>query len=178
VKAWFGACAVIAGSICFVQMIVPLKKAGDEINRQTDEARAKIEEVRSKIDSLRLLENEATAAVEELEEIDQRLPATSPLVWIPDRLTKHFQQFKFAAPLVRLASAQAEPEMRGFQRIYWSVGLPLASAKRPLDKALFAAAELERNDPFFRVVDLSILPNLEQPGERIAVVAVVTIVKN
>ena len=177
-KAWFGACVVIAGSICFEQMIAPLKKAGEEISRQADEASVQIEEVRNKIDSLRLLESKASAAVEELEEINQQLPAGSPLVWIPDRLTKHFQQFEFAAPLARLASAQAEPEMRGFQRIYWSVGLPLASAKRPLDKVLFAAAELERNDPFFHVVDLSILPNLEHPGERIAVVAVVTIVKN
>jgi hypothetical protein len=136
------------------------KKSWDEINRQTDEARAKIAEVLSKIYSLRLLENEASAAVEALKEIDQRL---LPLhrVWIPrSAYEAFFQQFKLPHTLCAWLPLRRSPEMPAFSGLL-SVGSHCPPRSDHLDKADFLPQRTGKETiPFFRVVDLSILPNL------------------
>jgi hypothetical protein len=98
------------------------------------------------------------------------------MVWGPAHLEEHFRRFGFESAMVRFVSAQPTAEMARYQRLYWTVGLPLGEVSRDLKKALFAAAALHENEPLLTLVNFATMPDQEHAGQSIAVVSVSAVV--
>ena len=170
---WLGmAAALLVGWWYHEHTIIPLSEDQMDLQKELAGLSARVAKARATIKSAQDVEQEAMSARTSLERIEQTLPGEPPLKWVPDKVTQHFQHFGFAEPLVRLISSHPEPEKPGYERFYWSVGLPLPDAQPKFAKALFAAAELEKAEPMLRVTDLATVPDLDHPGEQIVALTV------
>ena len=76
----------------------------------------------------------------------------------------------------RLGAVLDVPDLAGYQRIYWAVGVNLPDGSRNIPRLLFAVAEIEEQYPFARVIDFAIRPDPEDPRCRAATVNIAVLV--
>ena len=89
-------------------------------------------------------------------------------MWVPERVKEHFADVGLGVGVIRLTSIHEVPEMPDLRRAYWSIGLPVDDDGRNVTGLLCAAADFERRNPFARVLDFAIRPDVENPGKRVA----------
>ncbi len=147
-------------------------------------ARSVVAELREKIDAARIairdaqnVESAAEAVRWQIERMEQEIPAQSAMVWLPELVKKHFAGFGLSVSIVRMNAVRDEPELPGFSRGYWSVGVPVTEANHNAEGALLAVAEFERQHPFVKVLDFAIRPDPEAPQRRLAVLNVAALIR-
>jgi hypothetical protein len=145
--------------------IVPGMEHGKAMGSEVVELGMRSDKLSQEIKRLQLLEEEAAAAREQAANLGIDAPSGSPMIWIAAHLQNHFERFGYAKPAVRFTSAQPEAELPGYQRMCWTIGLPLTRAPRDFQKALLAVAELEKAEPRMRLIEFATLPDPERPGE-------------
>jgi hypothetical protein len=171
-----GAFAVlIAGSLYF-HWIVPLQNARHDTARRIVDLRHQLELARQSIDHVRNLEQETGHARENLNALIGDFPANSLFVGIPQIVNDHFHRFAIPVSLVRLNTVLDVVGLPGYTRTYWGVAFPLGNDARSVSGLLLAVAELEEQNPFVRVLDLSVRPDAEDPMLRTAAINIVAFV--
>jgi hypothetical protein len=130
--------------------------------RQVDELRAKLGTVNAEIAAAR-------DAVEEVRELEQKSAGirtqlgrdgratTSPVLWVPDQMSKFFGQFGIEKVSTRENTGVPQPGLPGYQRSYWAVSFPVGQNATEVDKALLAVSELEATEPLVRVHSVAAL---------------------
>ena len=129
------------------------------------------------VKSIRELEKKAASALTELRRLDGEFPSGPPIVWVPERIKQHFRRFGFAELTTRVETAVEEPELPGYQRIYWCVGLPIQNVKRHIGGLLLAVADLEQAEQIVRVADVEIPKEADEPGQNPVTVTFSTLVR-
>jgi hypothetical protein len=124
------------------------------------------------IQRVRNLEQECAGIRKQLA---QRSDATiTPLVWFPQEMSKHFEQFGITKVSTRINTGLPEPALPGYQRTFWAVTLPLEEDPAEVVRTLLAIASLEAGDPLLRVHTVSAIADAgpEVLGGRRATVTV------
>lgn len=93
----------------------------------------------------------------------------------PENVRQHFARFGVPLRVMRLSTIQEMPDLPGYQRVYWSVGLSVAKADRTLTGLLISVAELEEQNRFIKVLDFALQPDVEEPGARTVGINLVTL---
>lgn len=142
--------------------------------RETD-ARAEVARLaeriattRSTIQEARSLENEAQEARKQIARLGDDLPAGPAAKWMPALLAQHLTARGMKTCVIQMGTIREEPDLPGFLRSSWSVGLPLAEGSGNTAGPLFAMAGFKQHHPFVRVLDFAIRTDPENPRQRIA----------
>lgn len=137
----------------------------------------KLHRTRLAIRDAQRAEQRVAPALRELEDLRRPIPAGPAATWFPALLTDHLSKFQLTASGIRLVALRQDQKQPGTERGYWSVGISAGPRGQEIGKILLAVADLETRYPFMRLVNFSIDPNPEKPGERIAAVNVTSLIK-
>lgn len=174
-----GAVVLVAGWLFYGDSSIgALRERERDLRSQIADLRVGMQAKIETIKDVRALEQKANDSRAELDRLESGFPADSPLVWIPARMERHFRRLGFQEPVVRLNSTRDEPELPGYQRIFFSVGLPLREGSEDLSSVLRAVAKLEQAEPVVRVIDLAIQADPLSPPARAAAITVVALGRN
>ncbi|MGB8166835.1 MAG: hypothetical protein WCF18_05050 [Chthoniobacteraceae bacterium] len=159
------------------QLIAPYLGRAQVTRSAIDELREKIDGARTAIREAQKLDNAAEAMRWQIERMDQEIPAGPGMVWLPELVKQHFAAFGLTVSIVRMNTVREEPEMPGYSRGYWSVGLPILDGNHNAEGSLLAVAEFERLHPFISVLDFAIRADPENPQRRLAVLNVAAFIR-
>lgn len=118
------------------------------------------------------LERDATGVRDELGSLPGGLPPGPSLLWFPRLAKEHFPRFGIKESVARVNIVVAEAGMPDFERTYWAVEMPTGNTAKEIRAACVAIAELERIDPFIRVLGMAIQPNADDSSRRIVMMNV------
>lgn len=142
----------------------------------------RVEELRQQLDSahaaLRGIGNPKQELEDEGSALNRLLGESalkSTMVSFPENVRQHFARFGVPLRAMRLNTTQEMPDLPGYQRVYWSVGLSVAEADRTLTGLLISVAELEEQNRFIKVLDFALQPDVEEPGSRTVGINLVTL---
>lgn len=172
-----GGVAVVAGWTFYAQSIAPLRQREKEARHSIAALKVQLADARGSVAAVRELETQVSRERGEMNSLLKDLPAGSAMVWMPELVKAHFGSFGIAVEVVRLNTAVEEPGLPGYQRVYWSVALPVGEAARNVTGMLLAVAELEQQNSFLKVLDFSVQPNPENPRLRIGAVNIAALVR-
>ena len=113
------------------------------------------------------LERDATLAREEIGSPQGALPPGPSLLWFPKLAKEHFHRFGIRESVARVNTVADEARLAGYERTYWAVEMPAGSTAKEIRAACIAVAEIERLDPFIRVLDMAIQPSADDPRRSI-----------
>lgn len=141
-----------------------------ETNARAEVARlaARVATTRSTIQRARALENEAQEVRRQIARLGQDLPEGPVAKWMPALLTQHLTASGMKTCVIQMGTVRDEPDLPGFLRGTWSVGLPLVEGSNTTAGSLLAMAKFKQRHPFVRVLDFAIRPDPENPRQRIA----------
>jgi hypothetical protein len=154
------------------------------LEARAKESSARIEELRDEISTSSKVLHDVKEAAQLAGEVraelnrqtgDRREEAA--MMTFPDAIKEHFSGFGLPPSVVRLNTVQREAHLTGYERAYWSIGLPVSSTDKNLTGLLLAVAAFDRRDTLTKVVDFVLQPNPENPGERIASVNIVALIR-
>ena len=166
-----GGAALAAAWFVHRHAIVPLKVREVELVHRRAELQEQLGSARKTIGAAKDSDQtvaEARAALSHLVAGKAQVPA---MVSFPGEIEQHFSRFGFPSAIVRLATVQPETDLPGFQRVYWSVGLPIPRTDRNVDGLLLAVAGLEQQERFIKVIDFALQPDAVDPSLRTASVS-------
>ena len=171
--------AVLVGSLWFFhsKAITPLRLLEKDSRKSLAELREHLDSARKSIGEIKDSEREAGKALSELNGLLGPRTEDSVMVSFPESLKEHFLRFGIQVSVVRLNATRDEPDLSGYQRVYWSVGLPVAEADRNATGLLLAVAELEKQDRFIKVVDFALQRDAEDPRLRTASINLLALVR-
>jgi hypothetical protein len=144
--------------------------------RETAELHGRIVEGQRFVAEAEKLEFRAVEATRPRALVDIDLPPGSAQVWLPPMVKKHFANAALEVSVIRLNSIQEIPETPNFRRGYWSIGVPVEEDGKNIPAVLTTLAQLEKQNPYLRVLDFSIAADPENPGKRIAGMNLTTLV--
>ncbi len=160
--------ATVVGWAWYAEGVRPLREDEVTTRIRIAELGGKIESAGKAIEKMRAHDGQAAEARAELDRWNQECPAGSAMTWFPELVKSHFTRFGMVVAIVRLNTTLDEPDLPGYSRAYWSVGLPISEANKGL-ASLLAAAELEQHHRFVRLLDFAIQPDPHDLSRRIAV---------
>lgn len=160
------------------ELLEPGRRQADELRRNVRGLQEKIARSRAAVQSVRDLEVAAATARMQMEELERRLPRGPVTIWLPELLKKHFARFGVEGTTVRMNTMRAVPDLSGYSRGYWSLGVPIREGNHSDLGTFLAAAELEKQHPYVKVVDFAIRPEPEDPKRRIALLNVSVLVRD
>jgi hypothetical protein len=172
-----GAIALSVAAWSYAQSIAPFQQREREARSAALDLRARIGNARVAIEDFRKFESDSQEIRRQISQLGQDLPEGAAATWMPEMLKTHFAAFGLDASIVRLNTVRDEPDLPGFNRAYWSVGVPLAEAAGNEARSLLAVAEFEKQHPFVRVLDFAIRPDPERPAARIALLNVAALIR-
>lgn len=161
----------------YSQSIDPFLEREKEARDAIASLKERVGRARTAIQDVRALESDAQTVRRQIEELGRSLPEGAATTWMPELLKQHFSAFGLNTSIVRMNVIRAEPDLPGFCRGYWSVGLPLGEASRSEAGSLLAVAELEQQYPFAKVLDFAVRPDPENPQGRIVLLNVAALVR-
>ena len=161
----------------YVQSIAPLRQREREARIAITSLHERLEKARAAIQEVRTLESDAQTVRKQMDLLAKDLPAGSAMIWMPELLKQHFAAFGLHASTVRMNTVREEPDLPGFCRGYWSVGLPLTETSGSAMGSLLAVAEFEQQHPLVKVLDFAIRPDPENPDGRIALLNVAALIR-
>jgi len=92
---------------------------------------------------------DVAGARRELHRLADELPSSPPVVWVPDHLKEHFGRLGFAELHTQVKAVAEEPDLPAYQRIYWTVELPLQDPARQMGGLLWPSPIwTRRSGPF------------------------------
>lgn len=165
-----------AGAIAwwtYTHTIVPLQHREESFLRQRAELQESLDSTRGKLSAIKDNEQKISFVRGALKGIVGPKVGDSPLVTLPQDLVDHFSRFGLHSASVRLASVQSVPNLPDYQRLYWSIGIPIAQNDKNVGGLLLAVAGLEQEDHIIKVLDFSLVPDPENRTLRVAQVSIV-----
>ena len=145
--------------------------------REIADLSGRIEKAEEVLASGRDEQGEADRIESELKRLQGELPTGSAMVSLPAMVKGHFESRGVPVQVIRLNTTREEPEIPGYERDFWSVAIPIEEAGRNMTKFLRAVADLDRENPFLRILELAVRPDPVNPGRRLATLNVTTLVQ-
>jgi len=142
---------------------VPLQQREVECMRELGEARQRVSDAKLKIHEVSRKEQAARVTRGVLDSLQGDIPKEPMVVWLPVRLRTHLRGTGIADAAIRMNSAMPEPDVPGYERSFWHLNLPKQGGMRNINDVLLAVAEIERQQPFVRILDLSFSADPEEP---------------
>ncbi len=143
--------------------LVPLRLREAESRQKLADARQRISDSKGKIREIGVEEHAARAARASLDSLQRDIPKDPTPVWLPVRLKKHLRSAGIAEAGIRMNVAIPEPGIPGYERSYWHLNLPRQEGMRTMSGLLLAVAEIERQEPFVRILDVSFSSDSDEP---------------
>ena len=171
------AAITLSAWLFFSHSIAPLRSQAKESTRKIGELQEQLDSVSKTLRRIKDAEQQTGEARASLNRRLSEFPHESAMSAIPKDIRKHFSGFGLPPSVIRLNTAQPEPNLPGWQRAYWSVGLPIAKTDSNLTALLLAVAELDRREPFVNVVDFAVQPYPENPGRRVASLNIMALIR-
>ena len=170
-----GGAALGSAGLFFHYAIAPLRLHKKDSVRRVEELRQQLDSAQATLrvskDPEQELEGERTA----LNRLFGESALNSAMVSFPESVRQHFARFGIPLRVMRLNTIQEMPDLPGYQRVYWSVALPVAETDRKITGLLIAVAELEKQNRFTKVIDFALLPDVEEPRARTVGINLVTL---
>ena len=155
------------------QAITPLKLREDEFVRRRAELREHLDSGREKLIAIKESEQKVGEARAALNRLVGGKKADSSMVSFPEEMKEQFSRFGLPSAIIRLITAEEEPDLPGYRKVYWSVGLPIPKTDRNVEGLLQAVADLEERDRYLKVTDFALQPDVVDPSLRTASVSIV-----
>lgn len=152
----------------YTQSIAPLQLREMKDRGAIADLHARLETARAAIRDVRKLESDAQVVRAQIARLAQEIPAGPAMVWLPELVKTHFAAFGLHGGIVRMTTVLEEPDLPGFRRGYWSIGIPLPEARSSAAGSLLAVSEFEQQHPYVKVLDVAIRPDPENPQGRVA----------
>jgi hypothetical protein len=155
----------------------PLRQRETESLRDARELRERVAGAQKAIAEIRAREMDLARLWDEIDRAQADLPPGAASVSFPAWVRDHFAHSGIGMPQVRLNAAQDEPNASGYERGFWSVALPIDVTGRNLPTLLVAVADMDEQNAFVRVLDFEIRPDPENPGVRLGVLNLATVLR-
>jgi hypothetical protein len=156
--------------------IAPLQVQEDELVRKQKELRAELDSTHEILTSLK----DSDEKVAEARTVLNRMlgdKSRNSMVSFPNDMKDYFSRFALSAPTVRFVTAQDEPGLPGYNKLYWAIGVPVPDTDRNLEGLLRATAALEKEDRFLKMTDFALVPDATDPNVRVASINLVVLGK-
>jgi hypothetical protein len=149
----------------YAQQIAPLQRQETGTRAAIADLRGRINAARSSLTAIDDLQQQTGNLPARLQEIHGDISADSALAWLPQRVKGHFARFGLPIGATHMVSMQDEPELPGYRRSHWTVGLPIEGGNRKIGALLLAVEGLENEERFVRVIDCVIQPVQEDSSQ-------------
>jgi len=172
---WTGGALLIAVWLIYTKSVIPLQARKQATQSQVAEVRQTLAAARATMQEVAAQQQEVARVRSALDQLhrDRRGPA---VVWFPERIKAHFQRFGLPQAVTRLNTALDEPELPGYQRIYWAVEVPIPETAKDLKGVLRAVGTMESAEATVRVIDLAIRSEPEK-ARQVAVINISVLVR-
>lgn len=158
--------------------IAPLEKRKEEFLQRRADLRHRVVAGRLKLVAIKDAEQKLGTVRTNLNRLVGDNSGESPMVAFPADVAYHFAQLGFPSAVVRLATIEPDKDIADYDRIYWSIGLPIPMSDHSLKALLVAIANLEELDRLIKVTDFSVQPDSENPAQRNASIGVVILARH
>lgn len=155
--------SLLAAALClgavwlfYRQWILPVQAGEKDTHSKIAELRAKIASANKEIESLQLLKNRAAIGTAELGRLQGEVHKGAVMAWFPVQIQQAFAQAENPVSSVRLNTTLLASGLPGCERSYWRVVAPFEPARRGIAGLLLAVNEIERQEPFVRLLDFSV----------------------
>ena len=169
----------LLGFACLVyrQTIIPCRLRERDLLRQRLEVQEQLKAAHRTLREVKDTEQESAQARAALNRLLGEDGRGSPMVSLPESIRQQFARAGLPLRVIRLNTIQEEPHLRGYQRVYWSVGLPIPEVDRIVTALLSEVVKLEQADRFIKVVDFALQPDAEDPRLRTAAINIMALVR-
>lgn len=155
--------------------VTPFRLHEEESVRRADELRERLHSAQATLRGIRNPGQELAGESAALTRLFGESTLDSAMIAFPESVRQHFLRFGHSLRVMRLNTIQELPDLPGYQRVYWSVALPVAETDLNLTGLLIAVTELEEQNRFIKVIDFALQPDVEEPGARTVAVNLVTL---
>lgn len=145
------------------QMLVPLQQRERECLRAIDDVQRRLTDARAVLQEIRDRETKVASAGAALDPLRGEAPKDPTVIWLPERLKKDLHSGGIAEAGIRVNSALPEPFAGGYERTYWHINVPQQPGIPNMNAALLAVTEIERQESFVRILDLTFRADPDEP---------------
>lgn len=143
--------------------LVPLQQREVGCLQKLAEVRQRIGEAKARIDEIGKQESATASARDLLDSLKGNFPKEPTVVWLPLRLKTHLRGAGITEVGIRVNSALPEPGAPGFERSFWNLNIPRQEGMQTMNGLLLALKEIERQESFVRILDLSFVADSAPP---------------
>jgi len=151
-----------------IWMLHPLNLQHEDFIRQRTELQNNLRSAHEKLVAIKDSEVKVGEARATLNRLLGQHRDTPTMVSFPNEMEAHFSHFGFSSAVVRFVTAREDRDLPGYQRVYWSIGLPIPRTDRNVAGLLLTLSDLEKQDRFIKVIDFALQPDAEDPSLRTA----------
>jgi len=175
-RRWIEICLALVGVWLIYRLFVaPLREREWQIRTATTDLGNRILAARKLKNEIQELEDKAAKANAEIRRSEAGLPTNPQIVWVPQRVRLHFGRFGFSQFATSVQSTEDEPALPGYQRLNWSVVVPLENVTKQIGNLLLAVAELEDAERTIRIRDIAIPRGVDESNQNMATVTFSTL---
>jgi len=150
-----GAVGLVGTNTLYQHWIQPLETRQAEGARELADVRERLESARREMVEIKKREQTATALRQALKSLHENLPEAAASHWLPTRLKMTLSRFGVAQATVQWDKAVDEPAIPDCERAYCRVTIPREAGLRKVADALLAVAQIEQQDHFVSIQELS-----------------------
>jgi len=143
--------------------LVPLQQREVECQKTLAETRQRLSDAKMQIQEIAKEEQAAAGTRSLLNSLQNGIPKEPTAVWLPVRLKAHLDSAGITEAGIRLNSAIPEPGVPDYERTYWNLNRPRQEGMRTMGAVLLAVAEIEKQEPFVKILDVSFNADPEAP---------------
>ena len=151
-----GVITLIGSAWSYTQMIRPLHQRESALWQEVAALQQRSDDVRKEMSQIKENEQEAMRLRGNLNSLFDDVPLGPAISWFPGRLKTQLSGFGVTKAEIRQNTAVQIPGLPGFEWTFWHVQLPRQGGIRKVSDILLAIAQIEQQDRFVKVVDLTV----------------------
>ncbi len=167
--------SLVAAVIClgaawffYRQLVLPVQAREKDAQSKIAEFLVQIDSANKELEAMQSLKDRASLGTAELGRLRGEGRDGAVMAWFPMRVQQAFAQAKTALTSVRLNTTLLAFGLPGCERTYWQIVAPCEPARHGIAGVLFAVNEIERQDPFVRLLDFSVKSDPSGTGNGVA----------
>ena len=145
-----------AAWLFYRQWILPVQAGEKDTHGKIAELRGQIDAADKEIEAIQALKSRAAMGAAELGRLHGEVHQGAVMAWLPVQIQQAFAQAENPVSSVRLNTTLLASGLPGCERSYWHVVAPFDPARRGIAGLLVAVNEIERQEPFVRLLDFSV----------------------
>lgn len=143
--------------------IAPLRQRETECQQAVADVQQHLSDAKAELKEIGREEQEVAHARGLLDSLHADVPKGPTVVWLPVRLRTHLRSAGIAEAGIRINSVVPESGVAGYERTYWHLNLSKQEGMQNMSAVLLAVAEIERQAPFVRILDVSFCADNKEP---------------